>query len=204
MAAAAVARAPASARRGARRAGTRRRPAPPRGAPRQATADAGPAKARLARLVAGTGNGTDMESGRRSEVGEVLAELKEANPCAEPARMQLAGTNWRLVYTDSTGNSSGKLGPFVGDVFQEFQTDSLYENVVLVGPLRVGLKARATPLSDTKLEVQFLATSVRVFGIQLVEKELTAKGTWEMQYADEGLRVLIANTGNTFALERVP
>ncbi len=36
----------------------------------------------------------------------------------QPSAVDLAGTNWKLVYTTSTAASSGKIGPFVGFVEQ--------------------------------------------------------------------------------------
>lgn len=30
---------------------------------------------------------------------------------------------WRLVFTTTTGSSSGKLGPFVGEVLQDIEMD---------------------------------------------------------------------------------
>ena len=41
-------------------------------------------------------------------VADELGELKQIDP------VELAGSRWRLVFTESTASSSGKIGPFIG------------------------------------------------------------------------------------------
>lgn len=40
------------------------------------------------------------------------------------ARSKGVDGTWRLLFTTTKGNSSGKLGPFVGEVLQEIDTDA--------------------------------------------------------------------------------
>ena len=47
----------------------------------------------------------------KKAVAEIANELGELNQ-VEP--VDLAGSRWRLVFTESTASSSGKIGPFVG------------------------------------------------------------------------------------------
>lgn len=47
-----------------------------------------------------------------------MKRIEGFNETSAPARVDLTDTAWDLLYTDSVGNSSGKIGPFVGDVSQ--------------------------------------------------------------------------------------
>lgn len=64
--------------------------------------------------LAGTKNGTDRDEQQRKELAAIIEQLNTANPTPAPATAELGGTEWVILYTDSSGNSSGKLGPFVG------------------------------------------------------------------------------------------
>ena len=88
------------------------------------------------RAEAGTANGTDRTDAQRQAVGDVLTRIEAFNEMDAPARADLTGTDWELLYTDSSGNSSGKIGPFVGRVTQArnthsyVETDGARENIV--------------------------------------------------------------------------
>jgi hypothetical protein len=74
----------------------------------------------VATLVAAAGdaNGTDADDAQRTAVAAIVADIEARNAVDAAARCDLTSTKWRLLYTDSGGNSSGKIGPFVGDVTQ--------------------------------------------------------------------------------------
>jgi hypothetical protein len=65
-----------------------------------------------------------------------------------------AGTDWELLYTDSSGNSSGKIGPVLGRVTQVFARaeegapPGTYKNVVSFGPAVIKLSALAVGLYE--------------------------------------------------------
>lgn len=44
--------------------------------------------------------------------------IKELETKGQLDDVKLRGTQWRLLYTTSTASSSGKIGPFIGRVFQ--------------------------------------------------------------------------------------
>lgn len=69
-------------------------------------------------METGTANGTDRSDAQRAAVADVLGRIESLNANDAPARVDLTGTDWELVYTDSSGNSSGKIGPFLGRVTQ--------------------------------------------------------------------------------------
>ena len=139
------------------------------------------------RAAAGDANGTDRTDEQREAISLTLADICALNPEPDaPARVNLTGTTWRLLYTDSAGNSSGKIGPFVGRVTQVFSSTSFgaYENVVafLNGAVRVKLGAVAEEMQPDKLKVTFVDTRLEVGGRELVTKPFPPgrAGTWRM------------------------
>lgn len=75
----------------------------------------------------------------REGIHQKVAELEGLDVVQD---LHLPGTTWRTVYTTSTTNSSGRIGPFIGEVRQIFPTGSLegkYFNNVQIGPLTISL-----------------------------------------------------------------
>ncbi|MDA9081487.1 PAP/fibrillin family protein [Candidatus Dependentiae bacterium] len=172
------------------------------------------------RAASGDANGTDLTEEDRSEVESILSVIESLCPTDNRAGVHvdgtLAGTDWELIYTDSAGNSSGKLGPFVGKVKQVFKPTNgggpgTYTNVVELfgGVFTVKLDAVAEVVgkdeAGDKLKVTFVDTSVWVLGAELFRKPFPEgrSGTWVMKHVSETLRVLRTNQGNVFALGRV-
>ena len=167
------------------------------------------------RAAAGTKNGTDLDEHAEAKVKAIVRELSARDDSApDPNTIDLAGTNWDLLYSDSAGNSSGKLGPFVGRVTQRFSDErgsGKYANVVRLGPLTLSLAAVAAPVSSEKsdeknesLRVTFVDLAVDVFGKRALNKPFPPgrAGTWRMAYASDAIRVLYTNQGNVFVLTR--
>jgi len=172
------------------------------------------------RAASGDANGTDLTEEDRSEVESILSVIESLCPTDNRAEVHvdgtLAGTDWELIYTDSSGNSSGKIGPFVGKVKQVFKPANggcpgTYTNVVELfgGVFTVKLDAVAEVVgkdeAGDKLKVTFVDTSVWVLGNELFRKPFPEgrSGTWVMKHVSETLRVLRTNQGNVFALGRV-
>lgn len=171
------------------------------------------------RAASGDANGVDLTDEDRSEVDSILAVIESLCPSNNRAKAHvdgtLAGTSWDLIYTDSVGNSSGKIGPFVGKVRQVFKPSGdpnggpgTYTNVVELfgGRLAIELDAVAETTGDTSdaLKVTFVDTSVWVLGAEVFRKPFPEgrSGTWVMKHVSDELRVLRTNQGNVFALGR--
>ena len=80
------------------------------------TSSARPPKSKLSHL-AGRKYGHDLTESQKQDVRVVIKEL-EALQSGNVPQQNLAGTNWQLLYTESTGSSGGIVGPFVGQVDQ--------------------------------------------------------------------------------------
>ena len=164
------------------------------------------------RDLAGTKNGTDLDEAGVEKVKAVIEQIiNRDDGYPNPNSVDLTSTNWQLTYSDSKGNSSGKLGPFTGVVTQEFTDEpgsGKYKNVVKLVPLVLSLAAVAEPLPKNKknesLKVTFVDLTVTIFGQELLNKPFPPdrSGTWRMAYASDEIRVLYTNQGNVFVLTR--
>jgi hypothetical protein len=165
-------------------------------------------KAEIARQ-AGSKNGTDLTAEQHASIKDVISELEDLSPTQQPASVDLAGTNWKLVYTTSTAASSGKIGPFVGLVEQEFPASqpAQYINwVTFAGGLvkaRLLADYKAAPDRDNKLNVQFLDTTFMLGPLKYTQQfDANRGGWWRLTYVDNDYRILYANTENVFILAR--
>ena len=101
-----------------------------------------------------------------------------------PARKALTGQH-ELVYSASPSASSGKLGPFTGDVTQSFLDDSRFINrVELFGGLaKVELNAERKVVDDTRIKVFFKRTDFFLFGKEVKSGEVKGAGVWDYKFS---------------------
>lgn len=70
------------------------------------------------RQLAGTKYGHDRDDSTRWQIKGLADQLAHLESAYKPSVESLTGTKWHLVYTTSTGTSSGKIGPFLTQVEQ--------------------------------------------------------------------------------------
>eukprot|EP00752_Nemacystus_decipiens_P007220 g6463.t1 len=155
------------------------------------------------------------EPDREARIQQLAKELNELNPTKDPAFSPLLAGKWRMLFSDAPGPSSGRLGPFVGDVFQEVRPDEKkIENLLELGPswaLRVALAADVEVLDGKNWAIIFDRVYSNVAGVQVQEKIFgkIERRIWNMTYLDEGFRVLYgrqesmaAEEGFIFVMQR--
>lgn len=128
---------------------------------------------------------------------------------ANPALIPLNGTH-KLVYSAAPGGSSGKIGPFVGKVSQEFIDDQCFINSVEFGPLRIALTAERKVRNENIIDVFFKCTTVYLFGQKVAEQEIKGGGSWNFIFCgkiqDKNGRntvIRIMETPSLFILEQI-
>jgi len=151
--------------------------------------------------LSGSKNGTDKtpeEKQRVVAVAEEMAKLNRIDP------LDMTGSRWELVFTESMASSSGKIGPFVCRTEQEFPGDrpGQYINWCYLGPLAISLLADYAASSPDRIDVSFLYLQVQA-GLFKWKKELKNRGTWDSMYIDDEFRVFRANKKNLFVLKRM-
>ena len=81
-------------------------------------------------------NGLRATANQRIQITELVEALEKLNPTSNPALSEKMNGFWRMLYTDFTpaAASSGKLGPFVGDVFQDLDSkEGIIKNILKIG-----------------------------------------------------------------------
>ena len=154
-------------------------------------------KTQIIKAAKGTRNGVDADERKRATVAALCDELEARQD--KQLFAPLEGEH-SLVFTTVAGGSSGKIGPFVGDVTQTFIDDVRFENAVALGPLRLALQARRTPKDGQTYRVDFESLGVELFGFKLFEKAMGGGGAWKLRYVDDDLRIM--DTPSLFVLKR--
>ena len=160
-------------------------------------------------LSKGTSNGISASDQVRSKISSLVAELETSNPTPNLTSSDKLDGSWNLIYTTNEGSSAGKLGPLVGDV-EQFIRIKGYDREDYINYVRIGggvvegaLTATWDVLSKTKWQVNFESVTFKLFGITLIEKELSAVGIWRMTYLDENFRILYAAGGKNVPKENI-
>mmetsp|Transcript_10476 Transcript_10476/g.23137 ORF Transcript_10476/g.23137 Transcript_10476/m.23137 type:complete len:219 (-) Transcript_10476:480-1136(-) len=156
----------------------------------------------LYRLCEGTRNGVDADDQTRSEIARVVRELETMQPAEiVPTELPLKGSRHKLLYCESKGGSSGKIGPFVGVVEQLFATDDTnFTNCVTLGPFRISLAAEKKVIDDRRIKVTFRETTATAFGIELLKKPTKGSGVWTQRFVDDDIRIM--DTPSLFIIRR--
>lgn len=117
----------------------------------------------------------------QQQVKDLVSRLPSTR---NPAKVPLTGVH-SLLYSDSTGGSSGRLfGPVYGQVVQRFVDDRIFQNIVNIGPLAIVLTAEREILNGSTIKVSFRQTQVEFLGQTLLQKEIGGGGAWKVLYTD--------------------
>ncbi|KAI8477172.1 MAG: hypothetical protein J3K34DRAFT_398508 [Monoraphidium minutum] len=138
---------------------------------------------------------------QRAEVEARAAALERANPTPKPLASPLLNGRWRLEYTTSDSILGTSKPAFLrpsGPIYQFLDGGSLKAKNQETGPLYNSVDAELTPLSSSKVKVQF--KTFRIFGLIPITAPPTAVGELDVTYLDETLRISRGDKGNLFVL----
>lgn len=138
----------------------------------------------------------------REKLVDLATELKKYS-IKNPARYPLSGIH-DLVYSAAPGGSSGKVGPFVGKVTQEFVDESTFINAVELGPVKIALRAQREVKSNDKIKVTFTQTTISLFGQTVKQIDASGGGVWKVLFCGEvdGKLVRVMETPSLFVIEK--
>mmetsp|Transcript_19688 Transcript_19688/g.63287 ORF Transcript_19688/g.63287 Transcript_19688/m.63287 type:complete len:199 (+) Transcript_19688:1071-1667(+) len=165
-------------------------------------------KREILELSRETANGLRAEPWRVSAIAEKASLL--SSPVPSMATSELVSGRWRLAFTTTTGPSAGKLGPFVGDVYQAIDARSAsYVNELKFPFFDAKLTARFQIRGENEWQVIFDTLTFFLFStIPVATKQVDGRGVWRMTYVDDDFRVLFAKGDtrteeNIYILEKV-
>ncbi len=93
---------------------------------------------------------------------------------------------------------------------QEFVDEETFINAVQLGPFKIALRASREIKSDTVIKVSFHQTTVSLFDIPIVNKDIAGGGAWKMMFcgvvtdatSDRKTLVRIMETPSLFVIEQ--
>ena len=148
-------------------------------------------------------NGIDCPDDKKHEIARLVQQIERVNPTKSPAYSALMNGNWRMLYTDFSpaAPSSGKLGPFIGDVFQDLKSGTLRKNTRLQvnrqdeGIIRNILKIGFPPIYGiyyilflyiygicTAVLSDFYYTSFSYIGELVAKQRVRDQNTWQIEF----------------------
>ena len=163
-------------------------------------------KAELLSLSSETKKGVDATSIQEEKIMSLFERLEKLNPTKNPLKSDLVNGVWSLEYTTSA-SISGKNSNFdkVGPILQTIDVKNLFaENSEIVNyfgfkvPQKV--TAELTPQNNQFTNVQFKKFFLGPFSFDAPEK---FKGSLDVTYLDDELRLTRGDKGNIFVLTRM-
>jgi hypothetical protein len=140
----------------------------------------------------------------RAKINDLFSQLEQRNPNKKSLKCEQVNGIWTLEYTTSDSILGRKGFRKVGDIYQKIDAINLKaENseVVEYFFLKVPQKVTAdlTPMSDSKVAVQFKVFSIGPFSFNAPE---SFKGELEVTYVDKNMRLSRGDKGNIFILSK--
>ena len=153
-----------------------------------------------------TKRGLTESTEQKEKMRELFEKLEKLNPTSNPLKTDLVNGDWSLEYTTSD-SILGKGGfPRVGPIVQMIDTTTLSamnsETVKYFGILPVPRKVTAElrPVNNQLTDVQFKRFSIGPVGFDAPE---SFKGSLDVTYVDDDLRLTRGDKGNIFVLTRM-
>ncbi|WIA15553.1 hypothetical protein OEZ85_002185 [Tetradesmus obliquus] len=158
--------------------------------------------------MSGSKYGHDLDAATREAVQAKVKQLEALQLPVKVEQGALTGSKWTTVFTTSDGTSSGKVGPFITDVVQEFPAaePGVYYNVSSLGLVSARLRGEYAVTRDDRVDLEFKNLVLKVGPFQAAEKVFEAgqmRGYWRMSYVDGDFRVFYTNKDNMFILRKL-
>jgi len=145
-------------------------------------------------------NGINVDSVTRKEITSLVEYVESTNPTKSPALSNKMNGYWRMLYTDfdPPAESSGKVGPFTAEVFQDLDSNKkVIKNILKLDFPRIEgfLQANQEVVDYNTWSIDFDFVSNKIFGIQTPTKKFPTKSQirlWRITYLDNNLRIMRA------------
>lgn len=148
-------------------------------------------------------NGINTPRELDQEIVALCQSLERCNPTPRPVRntSKMSGF-WKMLYTnfEPAAPSSGKLGPFVGDVYQDVDfVNNRARNILRINspPIAGELVASPSIVSDSILAIAFESVGNKLAGFLPLGPKIQFEPNkeirfWEHVYLDDTYRILYA------------
>mmetsp|Transcript_12205 Transcript_12205/g.35060 ORF Transcript_12205/g.35060 Transcript_12205/m.35060 type:complete len:232 (+) Transcript_12205:160-855(+) len=147
-------------------------------------------------------NGIDTPPELEAEIVDLCERLEKCNPTPRPVRnVEKMNGFWRMLWTNfrPVAPSSGKLGPFVGDVYQDVDFSGKARNILSIDfpPIKGELVAEPAVLNDSTMAITFETVGNKLAGVLPLGPKINFEPNkevrlWEHVYLDDKYRILYA------------
>jgi hypothetical protein len=153
-----------------------------------------------------TNRGLNESATDRQNIIKIFEQLEKLNPTKETLSSSLVNAIWKLEYTTSDSILGRGRNPKVGPILQEIDAIKRFaqnsEVVKYFNFIKVPQKVTAEiiPTSKTKCDVQFKRFTIGPISFNAPK---SFKGTLDVTYLDEDMRLSRGDKGNYFVLTRL-
>eukprot|EP00475_Leptophrys_vorax_P033262 TRINITY_DN52050_c0_g1_i1.p1 TRINITY_DN52050_c0_g1~~TRINITY_DN52050_c0_g1_i1.p1 ORF type:complete len:264 (+),score=23.53 TRINITY_DN52050_c0_g1_i1:134-925(+) len=158
-------------------------------------------KEELLEAIAPLQRGLTATDEDKEAIDELAARLEAINPTRRPLASPLINGKWKLVYTTSD-TILGTNKPFFlrpqGPIFQAIDAETLQARNMETWPFFNQVQATLTPTSDSSVDVKF--DVFKILSLISIQAPDSARGTLDITYLDEDMRISRGNRGNLFVL----
>lgn len=148
-------------------------------------------------------NGINTPPELGEEIVTLCEKLEKCNPTPRPVRNEAKMNGfWKMLWTnfEPVAPSSGKLGPFTGDVYQDIDfVNGVARNILRIDfpPIMGELTASASIVSDSTMAITFETVGNNIAGKIPLGPKIKFEANkeirlWEHVYLDDEIRVLYA------------
>ncbi|XP_058191821.1 probable plastid-lipid-associated protein 4, chloroplastic [Rhododendron vialii] len=165
--------------------------------------DAKPIKDELLEAIAPLDRGADATPEDQQRIDQIARKLETVNPTKEPLKSDLLDGKWELIYTTSTSILQTQRPKFLRSRtnYQAINVDTLRAQNMESWPFFNQVTADLTPLNARKVAVKF--DFFKIAGLIPIKAPDRARGTLDITYLDEELRVSRGDKGNLFILKMI-
>lgn len=159
------------------------------------------AKQDLLSTIAPLARGAAADDAARAEVAAKFAALERLNPNPKSLAAPEINGRWKLLYTTSESILGTSRPPLLrpgGPIYQTIDARTLRARNQETWPFFNRVDAELTPKSASLVAVQFI--KFYIFGLIPVTAPPTARGSLDVTYVDEDLRLSRGDKGNLFIL----
>ncbi|KNA16791.1 hypothetical protein SOVF_085680 [Spinacia oleracea] len=165
--------------------------------------DAKTLKLELLEAIQSLDRGADATPEDQQRIDQLTCKLEAVNRTKEPLKSDLLNGKWELIYTTSKSILQTQRPKFLRSRvnYQAINADTLRAQNMETGPFFNQVTADLTPVNSRKVAVKF--DYFKIGGLIPVKAPDSARGSLEITYLDEDLRVSRGDKGNLFILKMV-